>query len=314
MDKHKIRYVSLILTFILFSQLRLIHDLYPKYNKVNQVNNIKYAVVFSMNEDMMYGFYAPITALSWIRLGFTPIIIATNSTNNYIIDKLRELNCIVYISHEVNYFDTNINKHINMNSINNAQISRLFASTLLHNDTYLLTSDIDMIPLMAKYYYSYDEKYQINIYNSDQDFLNKEEILICYIGAKVKIWKELMNIRNDDNIEDSMIKSLIDNNITLTWSTDQKLIYNNIVNNWMPLYGNNTVEWANKQKWRLNRGKTWRKYDVEHTDCHCLRPAYTDENWNKLYNDLLVYIFSDDKLQWITNYKNEFCEKMNVCY
>lgn len=117
-----------------------------------------------------------------------------------------------------------------------SQYIRSLYPSLLNYENGIMITDIDMIPMNEKYYTE-------NIKNFDNEkfiyyrdvLLNNREIAMCYNIATPKVWGEIFNIKNIDDIFET-IKN-VNKNIVYDnthggkgWSRDQLDLYTKVMN------------------------------------------------------------------------------------
>jgi hypothetical protein len=120
-----------------------------------------------------------------------------------------------------------------------AQCIRMLYPCILHNN--IIISDMDLIPTNKSYYID-------NIKNLDEDcFVIYRDVLedikqypICFCAANSKIWKEIFNIKNEEDIRTTLKiwyseipenDYKISNPYSIGWALDQLQLYYS-VNKW----------------------------------------------------------------------------------
>jgi len=181
------------------------------------------------------------------------------------------------------------------------QVSRLFASCLnLDGEDYVMTSDVDMLPCSSYWNPSPNE---ITVYGYDlTDFT---EFPICYIGMKVKSWREIMNIKSGENIMQSIndfLKNLPNAKSEVFeewWGVDQQEItkrlslkeVNHILRSKRGVYALGRVD-------RGDWDGTWNQ-DVL-IDSHLPRPAKNEKSYNQVFELI-------NRLNLLPNWYNTYC-------
>jgi hypothetical protein len=125
----------------------------------------KYAIV-SVNDNVDYLYYLPLTIWSWKRIGWE-VIVFYNGENNDILKYVKDIitvNSIYELKPQEGYRSDTI-----------TQISRLYGTCV--NDGYLMTIDIDMLALSD---YWQPNKEKITVYG--HDLTGFTDYPICYIG------------------------------------------------------------------------------------------------------------------------------------
>jgi len=144
-------------------------------------------VVISSNDNEDYSHYIPIVTEAWNKFGWKVICLYRGQKQS--IPYFTEPNILVHINELSEFRDATI-----------VQVSRLFASCLnLDDEEYVMTSYVDMLPCSNYWNPSPNE---ITVYGYDlTDFT---EFPICYIGMKVKTWRDVMNLKSGENIMESI--------------------------------------------------------------------------------------------------------------
>jgi hypothetical protein len=144
----------------------------------------------------------------------------------------------------------------------------------------VMLTDMDMLPMSAKYYIS-----GLDSFNDDNFIyyrnIEGKEIFMCYNAAHPSLWAKLFNINNKADIEHRLFKEY---NFSYTgiphttgWFTDQYIMYNTL-NNYpglqilnRPLRRLEMGEYA----YRLKQGHT--NFINEYDDAHFHRSYYANE-------------------------------------
>lgn len=240
---------------------------------IKEISMSRKFIVVSHDNNKDYSFFAPIVEWAWKELSWEVI---TLDANRIIKDSNGLLN---------KYSSSLI-----------SQCSRLFAAQLfyLNEDDYLLTSDIDMLPLGEFNHYF---KYNPDVITSFGRDLTDYHYPICYIGMKVKKWREVMKL-NGLTIIAGLERDL--SAYENKWTTDQDIITERLANYEVEIIprGINNIGLANG---RLDRSG-WITPE-KRIDCHALRPGYSPENWNKIKETLEKSFSYPD---WIDDYLKNF--------
>ena len=199
-------------------------------------------VITSTNEKELYIDFIPLFIKAWKKLypyvDIKIILIAEN-----IPDKFKEYSNYIILFKPLE----------NISTCFISQYIRILYPSILNYKNGILITDIDMIPMNRTYYtenissYS-DDKF---IYYRENVWSEFNEIAICYNVATTKIWSEVFNIKNLQDIIDRL--NTVYKNIKYVeghglegWSTDQidlkKYVYewNKKTNNFIRLKESNT--------------------------------------------------------------------------
>lgn len=173
-----------------------------------------------------------------------------------------------------------------------SQIIRLFYPCILDSNDGILITDIDILPMNRTYFTQHIQDYDNDkfIYYRENVCFNEKQIALCYNVATSKIWKDVFNINNKEDVINKIKEIYLENN---TWFVDQIILFKHIQN-----WKSNKIsficlnEKTTKFK-RLNRNKFHIK-DIEtiisnntFTDYHCLRPMSQYAEINNKIIDML---------------------------
>lgn len=116
-----------------------------------------------------------------------------------------------------------------------AQSIRLLYPALLPEDAGVLTADVDMLPLDARYFHA-------NVAHVDQDhfvayrdvLLREHQIPICFNAARPRTWSELFEVESIDDVRAQLARwtSGLDYDGVrggAGWDTDQRILYRRLL-------------------------------------------------------------------------------------
>lgn len=262
----------------------------------------KKRVIFSITENTDYSFYAPLTSMAWIRSGFVPVVIVVGSfgewcsdaKKQYVIDKCIEVGAeIQFIPRMEGLPDATI-----------AQVARAYPYMFGYNDeNYFLTADADMIPMSKIWFADVDYSKELHLFFAEAYGYSKYPM--CYIGAKVKTWKEITGIEMQEQLK---IDNVFDKKGMDLWCYDEDMlgkkinVWRNDVNTQMIVRGR---ELSDMPKGRVDRGNwLFDKERTDYIDCHGLRPAQDGCNWDRI-NELMISLLPEKK-EWLHEYRTKF--------
>lgn len=275
-------------------------------------------VILSTDEKDEYLFFLPIVSWMWNKFGWKVhcAYLIENDVKNekakFVLKKAAIYTAITYT--KLSPIESYRNETI-------VQCSRLFVASKFKDDEYLMTSDIDMLPLKDYWNYGFENNLNgITVYG--HDLTGFEHYPICYIAMKAKLWKRFTS---DRTIEVDILKEIkwaLDVNSNAKseekdkwWCVDQDIItdYLNYIRN-HKVYTDESFKSIERglapnshyPLGRIDRG-CWGKshQQVERIDAHLLRPGYTQENFDKILF-LIKEIFPNENLQWIIDYREEY--------
>lgn len=258
---------------------------------------MKKNIILSVNENPSYLFYVPLTAWAWEKFGWWPVVF-------YASDITPLADYVFRFSFEE--YDGSFVYGIDLQGYPSetvAQVSRLYGACVA--DGYLMTGDIDLIPL-SDYWQPDFEK--LTVWGRD---LTDYHYPIGYIGAPAGTWKEIMLLPHSNyneliqfDLERSFDKSATKQK---KWVFDQDLITARIndSSHFPERIDRGTDKKTGYPKGRVDRS-SWHLNHVEFIDAHLFHDAHiNDESFRKIMV-LLRTVFKDEDWTWFVNYRNEF--------
>jgi len=282
---------------------------------------MKKYIILSVNDNVDYLYYTPLTCWAWRRLGWEPIVFYQRDKRT---EKLTTLEQLTVETPGNALLRTYAIKSIDgYRSDTITQVSRLYGTCVV--DGYIMTGDIDMIPLSD---YWHPDPNKITVYG--HDLTGFGHYPICYIGMDSMKWADVMNIK--DNDFNKWIKRDLDQlpqarstDFYKYWSTDQDLITDRIKQ-----YGLSNVEFINRgqyangyAKGRVDRG-IWTLDHDQFIDCHMHRDIFKAfqnnkhenyDTYSKKWSDtmrMLEKCFPGENFDWFVSYSNEYAKLTQV--
>jgi hypothetical protein len=223
---------------------------------------MKRIVVVSTTNNPNYYFYSPYVKKAWNRLGWETCVMITNDVDPTVI----EADHLIIIP--------------NLEGIRletQAQAGRLYAANHLPEDAYLMTSDMDMIPL-SNYWNPKAE--EISVYGFDlTDFTTYP---MAYIGMPSKLWKSVMRLTGDtshDFIRDAdEVQTAYSDNWEQWWQFDQVLITKRleIFKSQINFINRGRANGSPYALGRIDRGNSMKLISEPWIDAHCENSNPTD--------------------------------------
>jgi hypothetical protein len=267
---------------------------------------MKKYIVLSVNDNCDYLYFTPLTCWAWRQFGWEPIVFYNSKDIRGIYP-----DAIFKSLLEKTVFKDNKVYPVSMidgyRSDTITQISRLYAGALeLPMEDYLMTGDIDMIPLSD---YWKPEQHDITVYG--HDLTGYGHYPICYIGMPVYKWVRTMNIDSDYN---ELIKRDLDTlpqakdpDFYKYWFSDQDLITQRLNE-----YGKEKITFVNRGQYpngfaygRVDRGN-WHLDHKEFIDAHLMQQVHHKEEKIDTLMQLLRYNWPDEDFTWFETYTKEF--------
>jgi hypothetical protein len=266
---------------------------------------MKKYIVLSVNDNPDYLYFTPLTCWAWRKFGWEPIVfhqstpIGRPEIENLIVgyEDVPKLNWIDGIE---GYRSDTI-----------TQISRLYGACVA--DGYLMTGDIDMLPLSD---YWKPNPNEVSVYG--HDLTGFGHYPICYIGMPAVEWRRVMTISlgEFDYDYNSYIKRDLDTlpqakdyDFYKRWFCDQDLITARLKE-----YGTEKISFINRgqysngyAKGRVDRG-SWTLDHKEFIDAHLHHQIYHKGNEWKFDKtmELLKKVWPEENFDWFVEYHNEF--------
>lgn len=278
----------------------------------------KFAVTSSdVNET--YSFFLPVVARAWRALGWTPLFLLVGTVEEW------ERNHRAFFALE-NMVPGDITSFVRRAEgyrvSTTAQLVRLLAAALpnLKESDYLLTSDVDMIPLDKGHFLKQDWSMDFNVLGADAYGDITKGILppkfpMCYLGARVSAWRDVMGISSGDL--DAEVRSALVGRPD-HWDNDEMYFASRLHRH--RFYAGN-VEKVEEGRYRKGTcdllmrgwpyGRAARRVDREvwgfsgestMIDCHSQRPGFREP---RVLRSVLTKYFPED-VPWFTKYVAEY--------
>lgn len=266
---------------------------------------MKKYIVLSVNDNVDYLYFTPLTCWAWRQFGWEPIVLWQTSYHekfngvSHLIYETSNLNHICFIDPIEGYRSDTI-----------TQVSRLYASHVIKEEAYLMTGDIDMIPLSD---YWQNRMEVPTVYG--HDLTGFGHYPICYIGMPKSLWDFVMSIHSDETIESHMKRDLDslpqakDPDFYKYWFTDQDLITERLKQ-----YGTGKIDFINRgqgshgyARGRVDRATNgWVLDQPELIDAHLEQQTWqNDEKLKRLFN-LIHTVWPKEDFKWFVEYSKEF--------
>lgn len=268
---------------------------------------MKKYIVLSVNDNVDYLYFTPLICWAWRKFGWEPIVFYHGDRDGFdgrISDLTFEL---------AGFENMHIIKSIEgYRSDTITQISRLYGSCAVQDECYLMTGDIDMLPLSD--YWKPDFS-KVSVYG--HDLTGFGHFPICYIGAPDVAWDTFMDIAYpyDHNFfikrDLDTLPQAKDPDFYKYWFSDQDLITERLKQ-----YGTSKIDFINRgqgshgyARGRVDRGNGgWALDQPELIDAHLMQQTHhSEEKIQKLYQ-LLEHVWPHEDFQWFKDYTVKFKE------
>lgn len=268
---------------------------------------MKKYIVLSVDDNPDYLYFTPLTVWAWRKFGWDVILMYNGEITEFtdaVLYKYAKLDSVGEVAKIDGYRSDTI-----------TQVSRLYASCLcismipeLQEDYYLMTGDVDMIPISD--YWKPNEN-EITVYG--YDLTGYTHYPICYIGMPHTKWIEVMGLTSSDY--NALIKRDLDTlpqakdqDFYKYWFTDQDLITKRLQETQFPVTIINRGQYSNGYaRGRVDRG-AWTLQHKEFIDAHLFHQLYHKGNEDKFEKtlDLLEKVWPEEDWAWFILYTQEF--------
>lgn len=263
---------------------------------------MKKYIVLSVNDNPDYLYFTPLTCWAWRKFGWEPIVMFHGKLD----DKFSLVNSYCHIRDIYKVLRWQLVKADGYRSDTITQVSRLYAACI--QEGYLMTGDIDMIPLSD--YWKPNEN-EITVWG--HDLTGYGHYPICYIGMPHTRWVEVMGLSSTDY--NALIKRDLDTlpqakdpDFYKYWFSDQDLITERINATQFPVTKINRGQYSNGYaRGRVDRG-AWTLDHKEFIDAHLFHQVYHKGREDKFEQtlDLLEKIWPEENFDWLILYTEKF--------
>jgi hypothetical protein len=258
-------------------------------------------VLNATNANLMYAFFVPIVCRMWRAIEYEPIVIILGSPSEWLAAKPTE--CILKHIQRNTQNLIYIERISGLDDSTVTQVSRLFGSvyTSLKAEDYILTSDVDMLPLNQEYFHQQDNHFKFHIFGADA--YGGQRFPICYLGAPKNVWLQVMEITEGDL--SATLRTHLDKSRN-GWNYDELLFMEKITKS---VYWSSQCQFINREWYNhiANRRLDRDNWDIEISndliDCHSLRPGY--KHWERLVPVFKTFCTADD-YKYFLKYKKEY--------
>ena len=270
---------------------------------------MKKVAVFSFNSNPDYSVYAPLCAWAWEKLGWE---VKAFYHNGGFHPREQEKGLLDLITDTYPILIHHLKSVPGYRSDTLSQISRLYGACYQSPEDYIMTTDVDLIPLS-----DYWKPNENNITVWGFDLTDYTEIPIGYIGMKAGKWREVMGLSSDSY--NSLIKRDLESipnahesvEWEKRWSVDQQLITERLRATTFQIDHVKRGKYPNGYAvGRVDRGSWNLDGHEQYIDAHLLRDIYKQSdtgigNLSKTMR-LLYKIWPNEDFSWFRNYIIEF--------
>lgn len=270
-------------------------------------------VLLSCDASPVYAFFLPIVAAAWRALGFQPTIMLVGDTpdpcRHWVKTPALDLAMREAVRAGADVRFVAARKGFLPSTV--AQCVRVTAASIdgLRPDEYVLTGDVDMIPLrdMTNFLKQGMPDAWMHLYHGyAYEHEPEAHFPLCYMGATVEHWRHFLPVTLDECLDALGARDTWDSETSWkAWNHDEKWASARIAAS--PDFGGHVQRIRrNPDLNRVDRAWWDRSPAVELcVDCHALRPGYSDENWGRI-REVLGTIFDTNKLDRVSSYRDLF--------
>lgn len=262
---------------------------------------MKKYIVLSVNDNVDYLYFVPLTVWAWKKLGWEPLVMYRGDRNIWlIIDTL--------LQQGISWQGVDVPMIDGYRSDTITQISRLYGACIADEpNAYLMTGDIDMIPLSDYWKPNFED---VTVYG--HDLTGYGHYPICYIGMKSAKWVEVMKLTNfnyDELIKRDLdtLPQAKDTDFYKYWFSDQDLITARLNE-----YGKEKITFMNRGQYsngfasgRVDRG-SWSLDHKEFIDAHLMQQTHHSQEKIQKLMELLHTVWPSEDFKWFLEYTKEF--------
>lgn len=268
---------------------------------------MKKYIVLSVNDNVDYLYFTPLTCWAWRKFGWEPIVFYRGGYGYELIDLVLSASKATYSTGKFHV----VQPIEGYRSDTITQISRLYGACLdgLSGGDYLMTGDIDMLPLSDYWKADFDK---VTVWG--HDLTGFGHFPICYIGANYHRWFEFMKLKSTDH--NTLIKRDLDTlpqakdpDFYKYWFSDQDLITARLKE-----YGTDKIDFINRgqgshgyARGRVDRGSNgWVLDQPELIDAHLQQQTHHSQEKIDRLMQLLRHVWPGEDFTWFVEYTKEF--------
>jgi hypothetical protein len=267
---------------------------------------MKKCIVLSVNDNIDYLYFTPLTCWAWQKIGWEPIVFFHGDVGKGFGDI-----CDLTIDMKIPMTPAVVSGIDGYRSDTITQISRLYggACVICKPNDYFMTGDIDMLPL-SDYWKPDFEK--VTVWG--HDLTGYGHYPICYIGMNSAEWRRVMNVWNSDynfHIKRDLdtLPQAKDPDFYKYWFSDQDLITARLNE-----YGKEKITFVNRGKnpkhtdyafGRVDRG-CWSLDHEQLIDAHLEQQTWQNDAKVARLMELLRHVWLNEDFTWFEKYTIEF--------
>lgn len=259
---------------------------------------MKKYIVLSVNHNVDYMYFMPLTVWTWRKAGYEPLCIHVGKPSAISDLVFHNAGKVVLFSSIEGIRDSTV-----------SQVSRLYIASLpsLDENDYIMLGDVDMLALGNHWN---GDTQKVTVYN--HDLTGFGEIPMCYVGMPVHLWRTIFNLDTPhwNNLLKRDMKDYANaksDDFYTYWGCDQQILTNKLNE-----YGKDRITFINRGQYsngfargRVDRG-AWTLDHSEFIDAHLMQQTHhSQEKIDKLVQ-LLHHVWPGEDFTWFEKYTEEF--------
>jgi hypothetical protein len=263
-----------------------------------------------------YLFYLPIACAFWKNIGW--------DFHYMIADQIGGTPVVKFVKSLTDYLggiNAGTLSFCNIESKHLAPFLRIFGSRFVLNDSYILSTDVDMLPLNKEWFDQITEN-DITILGENPPGYGMTRFPICYIGGTRRTWNDLLGNHSIDKSFEDCVQKFSEREV---WSYDE-LFLHYLINNQskykVNFIGRDMIPNPGYHGQphgvpgilpigRLDRSYWKPDWQTQWIDAHCMRPGYDAANWPYIKELIYKYIPDEKTRNLLYYYREIFTEMIN---
>ncbi len=251
---------------------------------------MKRYVVLGVNENRVYQYYIPLVLWAWKKFDWNAVLFYAGDPGFLRVVLRDHMDVLSYCVSQQNGYST----------ATLSQVSRLYGACVTEHHSYMMTSDVDMLPLSGNIFH-YEGHRILSIGRDLTDY----HYPICYIGGYNQNWRDLMDI--DHNDFNALIRRDIRHQNNM-WGLDQDILTEHILD--FGLSNVNHISRGTDQRTGYPIGRVDRSHwTLDHKvliDAHLPHDILTNEKSFHNVMELLHTVWPKEDFKWFLTYHREF--------
>jgi len=269
-------------------------------------------VILATDANPDYRFLAPVTCLCWKRLGYQPVVLDVAGGQENATDSLSRY------AEVFSFKVLPVARLAGYRTCNVAQVSRLFAAadSYFSDSDYLLSADMDMLPISRAWFNQQDWKKVMHIFDAEQ--MNYQRHGIAYVGMSKLDWQKTIGIRLGVSLDEHLTEFFRaelskDASWEEGWNIDELFLFKKLLqSDSYPAEAQMIERGANRlglRNGRVDRA-AWRRtldhyLDSRIIDVHLPRQCHREQLWADICR-VLQKTVSKNEIETLNQYRTKY--------